>query len=169
MSVDKTCRLVKIKWSPVPLESNFGNFEPCWFTNCSLDNSFIHSFNHWIYIALFQEIYSEALSSQPRQIWVAYSTEGRQLGVLLLDSSNISTWSAFQTRAWPIHRQHSPSGPIVGQSEPSEPSANDDNRWPVCADVSRWCYSLNSPSRGLYRPPVQNYSRFHAASFFDDC
>ena len=40
------------------------------------------------------------------------------------------------TRAWPIHRQHSPSGPIVGQSEPSE---NDDNRWPVRADVSRWC------------------------------
>jgi len=42
-------------------------------------------------------------------------------------------------RAWPIHRQHLPSGPIVGQSEPS---ANDDNRWPVCSDVSRWCYSL---------------------------
>ena len=51
--------------------------------------------------------------------------------------------SSLITRAWPIHRQHSPSGPIVGQSEPS---ANDDNRWPVRADVSRWCYSLNSPS-----------------------
>ena len=68
--------------------------------------------------------------------------------------------------AWPIHRQHSPSGPIVGQSEPS---ANDDNRWPVGADVSRWCHSLNSPSHGLYRPPVQNYSRFRAAYVFDDC
>ena len=67
-------------------------------------------------------------------------------------------------RAWPIHRQHSPSRPIVGQSELS---ANDDNRWPVRADVSRWCYSLNSPSHGLYRPPVQSYSRFHAASVFD--
>jgi len=32
-------------------------------------------------------------------------------------------------RAWPIHRQHSPLGPIVGQS------AIDDNRWSVRADV----------------------------------
>src|SRR6218665_2531461 len=31
------------------------------------------------------------------------------------------------------------------------------------------CYSLNSPSHGLYRPPVQNYSRFRTASVFDDC
>ena len=72
-------------------------------------------------------------------------------------------------RAWPIHRQHSPSGPIVGQSETSEPSANDDNRWLVRADVSRWRYSLNSPSHELYRPPVQNYSRSHAVYVFDDC
>ena len=41
----------------------------------------------------------------------------------------------------------------------------------VRADVSRWCYSLNSPtcSRGLYRPPVQNYSRSRAVYVFDDC
>ena len=69
-------------------------------------------------------------------------------------------------RAWPIHRRHSPSGPIVGQSEPS---ANDDNRWPVRADISRWFYSLNSPSHGLYRPLVQNHSRFRAVYAFDDC
>ena len=73
------------------------------------------------------------------------------------------------SRAWLIHRQHSPSGPIVGQSEPSEPSADDDNQWPVRADVSRWCYSLTSPSHGLYRAPMQNYSRFRAAYVFDDC
>ena len=75
--------------------------------------------------------------------------------------NNICQNICVLSRAWPIHRQHSPSGPIVGQSEPS---ANDDNRWPVRADVSRWFYSLNSPtcSHGLYRPPVQNYSRFRA-------
>src|SRR6218665_3268629 len=28
---------------------------------------------------------------------------------------------------------------------------------------------LNSPSHGLYRPPVQNYSRFHAVYVFNDC
>ena len=49
-----------------------------------------------------------------------------------------------------MHRQHSPSGPIVGQSEQS---ARDDSRWPVRADVSRWCYSPNSPSHGLCRHP----------------
>src|SRR6218665_3143588 len=34
-------------------------------------------------------------------------------------------YDVLLTRASPIHRQHSPSGPIVGQLEPS---ANDDNR-----------------------------------------
>jgi len=53
-------------------------------------------------------------------------------------------------RAWPIHRQHSQSGPIVGQSEQL---AIDDNRWPVHADASQWGYSPNSPSHGLHRPP----------------
>jgi len=45
------------------------------------------------------------------------------------------------TRASPIHRQHSPSGSIIRQSAPS---TNDDNRWPVHANVSRWGYSPNS-------------------------
>jgi len=40
------------------------------------------------------------------------------------DSQKLSNSYAVQicnkmTRAWLIHRQHSPSGPIVGQSEPS--------------------------------------------------
>jgi len=67
-------------------------------------------------------------------------------------------------RAWPIHWQHWQSGPVVGQLEPSEQSAIDDNRWPVRADVSLWGYSPNSPSHGLYRPPRQHYSRFCAVS-----
>ena len=67
-------------------------------------------------------------------------------------------------RAWPIHRQHSPSGPIVGQSEPS---ANDDNRWPVCADVSRWCYSIHLAmgSIGHLCRTIQGSARYNA---FDD-
>ena len=73
------------------------------------------------------------------------------------------------TRASAIHRQHSPSGPIVGQSEPSEQSAIDDNWWSVRADVSRWCYSLNSPSHGLYnRLPMQYYSRFRTVFVFEE-
>jgi len=46
-------------------------------------------------------------------------------------------------------------------------SAIDDNWWPVRADVSRWDYSPNSPNHGLYRPPMQYYSRFRAVSVFD--
>ena len=74
------------------------------------------------------------------------------------ESLNPPSW--VESRAWPIHRQHSPSGPIVGQSEPS---ANDGNRWPVRADVSRWCYSLNSPSHGPIGHPcrtIQGLTRY---------
>ena len=77
-------------------------------------------------------------------------------------------WTCKTTRTWPIHRQHSPSEPIVGQSEPSEPSANDDKRWPVRANVSRRGYSPNWPCHGLYRPPMQFYSRFRTVSGFDE-
>ena len=96
-------------------------------------------------------------------------------------------------RAWPIHRQHSPSGPIVGQSEPS---ADDENRWPVSADdVTHWihlamgsighpCRTIQGPTRylplmtvqalGMYlsvrRPgqqPMQYCSSFEGVSVFD--
>ena len=36
-----------------------------------------------------------------------------------------------------------------------------------CVPVCR-CYSPNSPSHGLYRPPMQNYSRFRTVSVFDE-
>ena len=103
--------------------------------NCS-HNSVIQAISN---APLLVHYYSEALPTQHSTDTVpAFHAKTPQ-----------ATVSKGLARAWPIHRQHSPSGPIVGQSEPSEPSANDDNWWPVCADVSWWCYSLNSPSHGL--------------------
>ena len=67
------------------------------------------------------------------------------------------------SRAWPIHRQHSQSRPIVGQSEQS---ATDDNPWPV--HVSGWGHSPNSLSHELYRPPMRYYSSFRGVSVFDE-
>jgi len=61
--------------------------------------------------------------------------------------------------------QHLQSGLIVVQSEQS---TINDNRWPVCADVSRWDHSPNSPNHGFYRPQRQYYSRFRAVSVFDE-
>ena len=63
------------------------------------------------------------------------------------------------TRAWPIHQQHSPSGPIVGQSEPS---ANDDNRRSVHADVSRWCYWIHLAMGSIDHPcrTIQSSARY---------
>ena len=131
-----------------------------------------------IIISSFLEHHSKAKQRAPAYSWalqwikgVVQSKVHRKLRSNLqrVRGPVVSLPRMLILRAWPIHRQHSPSGPILGQSEPSVPSANEDNRWPVRADVSRWCYSLNSPSHGLYRPPVQNYSRFRAVSASDDC
>jgi len=43
-----------------------------------------------------------------------------------------------------------------------------DNQWPVRTDVSGWGYSPNWLSNGLYRPPMQHYSRFCTVSVYDE-
>jgi len=68
------------------------------------------------------------------------------------------------TRVWLLHPQHSQ----LGQSEPSEQSAINDNRWSVHADISGWAYSPNSLSHELYRPPMQYDLRFRAVFVFEE-
>jgi len=83
------------------------------------------------------------------------------------------TYMYTQIRAWPIHRQHSPSGLIVGQSEPwigdqSGPMFHDDvTHWIhlVMGSIGHPCRTIQGSTRYL---PLMTVQALRGVSFCDE-